>query len=615
MTEKPPQDRNRRRPDDGEPVRLERSGIPASPGIAIGPAFVVDRRRVHVPRTEIDRDSVDAEAERFRAAIRTTQEQLETIKARMPHGEHRQILKAQQMMLRDPDLLNQTEALIREEFINAEWALARVMDEVLAVLDQADDAYFRERSSDVAFLGERVILNLQGDHPGELQPPPGCIVVAHDLSPADTAHLARGQVLGLLTGAGTQTSHTAIVARSFEIPAVVGVDNIIGDVRSGDMLILDASQGEVVVRPTEAELVEWGSERDKYEAFEDRIQREHALPATTQDGARVVLRANVGLDEEVASARFHGAEGIGLYRTEFTFMNREDRPSEEEHYRRAKGVLRKMAPYPVIFRTFDLGADKTSGLVSFQEKEANPAMGLRSMRLALRERDLFLDQLRGLLRAGLHGPLRIMLPLIGGLEELRAGLEAVEEAKAQLEQAHMPFEADVPIGIMIEMPSAAIVSDLLVQHVDFVSIGTNDLIQYTLAIDRENEHVGYLYQPLHPAIIRLIRRITEAAMAHDVPVSLCGEMAADPYFTWVLVGLGVTELSMHPSAVPVIKNIIRGSASEEMQALAGRVLEAPDAETAEAIVRETMASRFSEHLRHGGHRLESGPSPSASDTP
>ena len=379
-----------------------------------------------------------------------------------------------------------------------------------------------------------------------------------------------------------------------------GIEGVLDVVETGDPIIVDAISGVVVVRPGPSALAQWNETRDRYDQFEDRVQREHGLPAIAQDGTHITLRANVSIDEEIGSARFHGAEGVGLYRTEFLFMNREIPPSEEDHYRYAKDVVRRLKPYPVVFRTFDLGSDKPTKLVDFAAREANPALGLRSLRLALREREMFLAQLRGLLRAAVHGPLKIMLPLISGMSELRQALAAVAEAQEQLEIAGMAYAQDVPVGIMIEMPSAALMADVLAKHVDFMSIGTNDLIQYTLAIDRHNEHVAYLYRPLHPAILRLIKMVTAAGREHGVPVSLCGEMAADPRYTWVLVGLGVRELSMHPSAIPVIKNIIRASGLEEMTELAERVLAVEDVGDAEQAVIATMRARFGEHLQHGG---------------
>lgn len=587
---------------DSEPSRRRRrrEGIAASPGVAIGPAYVVDRHKLPIPRRSIERADADAEVHRFRKGLRDTQTQLEQIKARLPHGEHRQILKAQQLMLRDPDMASHVEQLIREDHICAEWALSRVADEIRDTLKKADDQYFRERSSDITFLAERVLLVLRGEDPTEIHPPAGAVVVAHDLPPADTAGFARTEVVGMVTAIGGQTSHSAIVARSLEIPAVVGVDGIDQEVEDGDTVIVDAIHGVVVVRPSAEELEQWEEIRDRYERFEDRVQREHGLPASGRDGTHITLRANVALEAELGSALFHGAEGVGLYRTEFMFMDREIPPTEEEHYRLAKAVLRKVAPYPVVFRTFDLGSDKPTRLMSWSERERNPAMGLRSLRLALREREMFLAQLRGLLRAAVHGPLRIMLPLISGLSELRAAYDAVAQARRQLEDARIAHAQEVPVGIMIEMPSAAITADRLAPHVDFMSIGTNDLIQYTLAIDRDNDEVGYLYRPLHPAILRLIHQVAQVGREQGISVSLCGEMAADPRYTWVLAGLGVRELSMHPSAIPVIKNIIRSSDIAEMELLAQLVLEAPDVDEAERLVLDVMRERFPEHLQHGG---------------
>jgi len=587
-------------------LRRELDGAAASPGVGIGPAYVVDRRRVHVLHKHIERDQVDAEIERLHEALRACRQQLENVKTRLPHGEHRQILKAQQMMLRDPDLIQRTETLIRDELANAEWALTAVTDQILEVLGNADDNYFRERGSDITFLTENVLQALLGEHGDELDPPIGSIVVAHDLSPADTAKLHRCQVMGLVTAIGGKTSHSAIMARSLQIPAVVGVEDVLSSVDAGDLVVVDAVHGRVIVRPEPEEVAQFQAERDRHLAFEQKVRKEHAFPAISQDGLHVRVRANIAITEELDLALRHGAEGVGLYRSEYMFMNRDTLPSEEEHYRMAKHVLRRCAPYPVVFRTFDLGADKPSKLLNLED-ERNPAMGMRSLRLSLREREMFLAQLRGFLRAGVHGPLAVMLPLVGSVDELGAGLDAIEEARDQLATAGVAHADDIDIGMMIETPAAALTADIFAKKVDFLSIGTNDLIQYTLAIDRENESVSYLYQPLHPAIVRLIKAVAEAGARNDVPVSLCGEMAADPRYAWVLVGLGVTELSMHPSAIPVIKHIIRTSRSDEMRELADKVLACESASEAEEVVLTTMRVRFPEHLRHGGGEGEGAP--------
>nr|WP_263429915.1 phosphoenolpyruvate--protein phosphotransferase [Nannocystis pusilla] len=587
-------------------MRREIDGAAASPGVGIGPAYVVDRRRVHVLHRHIERDLVEAEIERLHEALRACRQQIEVVKSRLPHGEHRQILKAQQMILRDPDLIQRTETLIREELANAEWALTTVTDQILEVLGNADDNYFRERGSDLTYLIENVLQALLGEHGDEIDPPPGSVVVAQDLSPADTARMHRCQVAGLVTGVGGKTSHSAIMARSLQIPAVVGVDDVLAAVDAGDLIVVDAVRGRIIVRPGPEEVAHFQAERDRHLAFEQKIRKEHAFPAVSQDGLHVRVRANIAISEELDLALRHGAEGVGLYRSEYMFMNRDTLPSEEEHYRMAKHVLRRCAPYTVVFRTFDLGADKPTKLLELEE-ERNPAMGMRSLRLALRERDMFLAQLRGFLRAGVHGPLAIMLPLVGGVDELGAGLDAIEEARDQLATAGVAHADDIDIGVMIETPAAALTAEHFARRVDFLSIGTNDLIQYTLAIDRENEAVSYLYQPMHPAILRLIKEVAEAGARHHVPVSLCGEMAADPRYTWVLLGLGVAELSMHPSAIPVIKHIIRSSKTDDMKELAERVLKVDSASEADEMVLAAMRARFPEHLRHGCSEGEGGP--------
>ncbi|MCA9686375.1 MAG: phosphoenolpyruvate--protein phosphotransferase, partial [Myxococcales bacterium] len=527
-----------------------------------------------------------------------TQDQLEAIKGRLTHGEHRQILKAQQMMLRDPDLIQRTEGIIRDQLIGAEWAVSKTVDEIREKLAKVSDEYFRERQFDIAFMGERLITTLGGEEKDTITPPDGAVVVAHDLSPADTAQFSRFKVAGIVTEEGGQTSHTAIIARALQIPAVVGVNDLLNAVDTGDLVIVDGVHGIAHVRPTQAQIDALEVEVERYNAFEQAISKEHALPAQSDDGENIRLRANLALDEENEVARRFGAEGVGLYRTEFMFMNRDTAPSDEEHYRTAKALLQRWAPHPVRVRTFDLGSDKQCPALAMGELEANPAMGLRSMRLALRRREQFLAQLRGLLRAALHGPLQIMLPLISGIEELAAGRAALDEAREQLRELGLPHADEVSVGVMIEVPSAAIVADLMARHVDFMSIGTNDLIQYTLAIDRDNDEVNYLYEPLHPAILRLIKTVCDAGARHEVPVSLCGEMAADPRYTWVLVGLGLRELSMQASAIPVVKNIIRASTLDEMEALANAVLACETAAEARRLVMQEMGMRFPEHLQH-----------------
>lgn len=536
-------------------LRREMDGAAASPGVGIGPAYVVDRRRVHVLHTHIERDRVESEIERLHEALRACRQQIEVVKSKLPHGEHRQILKAQQMILRDPDLIQRTETLIREELANAEWALTTVTDQILEVLGHADDNYIRERGSDLTYLIENVLQALLGEHGDEIDPPAGSVVVAQDLSPADTARMHRCQVAGLVTGVGGKTSHSAIMARSLQIPAVVGVDDVLAAVDAGDLIVVDAVRGRIIVRPTPEEVAHFHAERERHLAFEQKIRKEHAFPAVSLDGLHVRVRANIAISEELDLALRHGAEGVGLYRSEYMFMNRDTLPSEEEHYRMAKHVLRRCAPYTVVFRTFDLGADKPTKLLELED-ERNPAMGMRSLRLALRERDMFLAQLRGFLRAGVHGPLAIMLPLVGGVDELGAGLDAMEEARDQLATAGVAHADDIDIGVMIETPAAALTAEHFARRVDFLSIGTNDLIQYTLAIDRAYEAVAHLYDPWHPAVLGLIATTIQQARTAGKHVSVCGEMAGDPAFTETLLGMGLRSFSMHPAQIAAIKQRI-----------------------------------------------------------
>jgi phosphotransferase system enzyme I (PtsI) len=578
--------------------RLERRGAAASPGIGIGPAYVVDRRRVQVPHQKIEKSETEAEVTRFRTALRETHDQIEGVKSRLGHGEHRQILKAQQLMLRDPDLIQRTERLIQDESLNAEWAVARVSDQIQERFDAIEDEYLAARQFDVAFLTERILRTLLGTNPDEIHPPEGAVVIAHDLSPADTAQLHEHNVAAIVTDEGAPTSHAAITARSLEIPAIVGVDDIVEQLESGVIVAVDAVHGRVIINPNEEDLAKLAEETRRYEEFEDRILKERALPAVTQDGHRIRLRSNIAMPSELESSLSHRAEGIGLYRTEYLFLGRDTAPTEEEHYQVAKHALAQSAPFPVLIRTFDLGADKESKVFRAAHVEANPALGMRGTRLALKYRDEFRIQLRGLLRAAVHGPLRIMLPLISGLEEFHEALAIIDEAKEQLNDEGIAHSDDVPIGVMIELPSAALVSDVLADHVDFMSIGTNDLIQYTLAIDRENDEVNYLYKPLHPAIVRLIRTVCEAGKRSGVPVSVCGEMAADPMFTWVLVGMGVEELSMQSVSIPLIKQLLRLSSLTEMEELANSVLQAATADEAVRVVHDRMLDRFPEHMQH-----------------
>jgi phosphotransferase system enzyme I (PtsI) len=567
---------------------------------------VIDRRRVKTPKRHIGEDEVGGEIARFEEALQASSEQLERVKKRLAEKEgddHFLILEAHQLILHDEHLVEPTKSRIREERINAEWALRKTVEEIKTVFEAVEEDYFRERRSDVDFVGERILRNLLGEEMVPAMPPAGAIIVAHDLSPADTAHLHRAACGGFVTDVGGKTSHSAILARAFEIPSVVGLEKVSEIVGNGDTIIVDGLRGEVIIRPTQEQQDDYREKARVHVAFMRELLQNRDQPAETADGARIRLLANVEIVEEVPTALDHGAEGIGLYRTEFLYLDRSDLPREDEHFMHARGVLRRLYPYPTTFRTFDLGGDKQAPFPGIGHEE-NPALGLRSIRLCLRERDLFKAQLRGLLRASVHGRMRIMFPMISGIGELREAKAVLEEAKHELEREGLPFDPKVPVGIMVEMPAAVMVADMLAKEADFLSIGTNDLIQYALAIDRVNEHVGYLYHPMHPAILRMIRYVVDAGHGGGVRVGVCGEMAGEPVYAPVLLGLGVDDMSMNSTSIPVVKRVLRGETLQSARDLAEQLLTLPTAAEVEGLLHEHMAQKYpADLLRVAGDHL------------
>ncbi len=587
---------------------LVKRGISASPGFAVGRAFVIDRRRVKTPKRHIIDEEVELELARFDRALEASNDQLERVKRKLKErdGEdHFLIIEAHQLILHDEHLVEPTKRRIQKERVNAEWALRRTVEDIKKVFETVAEDYFRDRGSDVDFVGDRILRNLLGVEAQPAMPPPRSVIVAHDLSPADTAHLHRAQVAAFITDVGGKTSHAAILARAFDIPLVVGLDDVTELVGNGDLLVVDAQRGEVILHPTAEQCDEYRARGERQTTFMRELLGNRELPAETTDGARVRLYANVEITDEVPSALSHGAEGIGLYRTEFLFIDRVDLPQEEEHYMHARGVLRRLHPLPATFRTFDLGGDKLAATVGPPIAEANPALGLRSIRLCLRERALFKAQLRGLLRASVHGRMRIMFPMISGIGELRDAKAVLAEAQRELDHEGVPYDREMPVGIMVEMPSAVMVADQLAREVSFLSIGTNDLIQYALAIDRVNEHVSYLYHPLHPAILRMIKMVVEAGHSAGVRVGLCGEMAGEPMFATVLLGLGLDELSMNVTAIPVIKSVLRGADQATARQLATSILSMPTVDEIEATVRAFMDTRYAPELLEAAGEMNS----------
>jgi phosphoenolpyruvate-protein phosphotransferase (PTS system enzyme I) len=571
-------------------------GVAASQGIAIGPAYALDVGIV-VSERSVSRHEVDSEIARFERALVAVDGQLERLQQhlteRNPGGGH-DIIEAHRLMLKSPELVGATRGLIREECLGAEWAVRRTLDDIHAAFAGLEDAYFRSRSTDVDALGERLLrtlLAMPERRPGE-GAPTGAIAVGTEVSPLDPFQLKRAGLIGIATDSGGKTSHAAILARALGLPYVAGVRHLTGRIRpDGDTVIVDGTHGEIILDP----------DAETRRAYEARAVAELArlkgfvstrsLTAATLDGVRIHLAANVECLPEVTAALDFGAESLGLFRTEFLYLEREDLPTEEEQYQDAVAVVTAMAGRPVNFRTLDLGGDKLPASMK-RTRGSNPALGVRSIRFSFTRPDIFRTQLRALYRASAVGPIRILFPLISGVTELARARALCREVCSELalqRQAHDPL---TPVGAMIETPSAALTVDHLARECDFFSIGTNDMIQYTFAADRENQEVGHLYHPLHPAVLRLLKQIIDTARSANRPVSLCGDMAGDPGLTWVLLGLGLRDFSMTPRQIPVVKAVVRASYLAEADDLAAQALALGSELDVERLVLGVMANRF-----------------------
>ena len=586
---------------DGRAAAVVLHGAPASPGIAIGRAVVVRREMPLVPHIEISPAEVASEVARLREAVERSREQLERIRGPVAHVEIVDaIFRAQVMILEDRRLFEDAAQRIRASRMNAEWAVCEELARLEAVFLGMEDPYLRERLTDVRFAVRRLLLNLLGREPERLDGLRGpSIVIANDLSPAEAVQLDRRAVVGFVTEAGGRTSHTAITAASLGIPALVGVEGAASAAREGDLVIVDGSAGRLLIRPG-------ALDRERYEARARGQQarrrselRGADLPAETRDGRRVELLANIERSDEIPWIRTCGARGVGLFRTEFLFMERQALPDEEEQLVQYRAVLEGVAPDGAVIRTLDVGGDKLpAGL--HRRVEANPALGLRGVRLCLADRSLLRTQLRALLRAGVHGRLRLLLPLVTGVEEVLAVRAEIEEARAALEREGRPVASNLELGVVVETPAAVAVADLLAREADFFSIGTNDLVQYTVAVDRENEHVAYLYDPLHPAVLRQILAVVDQGHRAGRTVAMCGEMAGDPLCSLVLVGLGLDELSMNAAAVPRVKRILRGASYEEARGLARELLGLRSAAEVADRLRKEMLRRFPQEFSSAG---------------
>ncbi len=546
-----------------------------SPGIAIGRAYVYAEQKYSIPRYDISADQVIYEAERFLDAVQKAGAEIEALiketSAAVGDGEN-SFLNAHLLMLNDPEFHERVNENLKQNKQNVEWILLKVAGEIAAKLDSLTDEYLRERGDDIYDVSQRIIsqlLCIQKISLADLDEE--SIVVAHNLLPSDAVTMNKQKVIGIATDVGGKTSHTAILARSFEIPAVLGLSNITQYVQTGDELIVDGTKGLVIVKPDKREIKKYYNTLAEWHKHELQLLNLNKLPAETRDGKMISLEANIEIPEEVESVIAHGADGIGLYRSEFLFIRPNRFPTEEEQFQAYRSVLESVKGKSVTIRTVDLGGDKV--IPGFNGiNESNPILGWRAVRFCLSRPDIFKAQLRAMLRSSVYGNLKIMFPMISGIEELESILTLLEETKDELKGRDVPFNNDIPVGIMIEVPSAAFTSDILARQVDFVSIGTNDLIQYTIAVDRENERIAYLYEPFHLAVLRLIKLIVDNCHEKGIPVGMCGEMAGDLNAAVILIGLGLDELSMSPIVIPEIKKIIRSITIAEAEEVVGTIM-------------------------------------------
>jgi phosphotransferase system enzyme I (PtsI) len=565
-------------------------GIPASPGVAIGRVFPVDRRRARVPRYHVQPEQIDPEIARLDKAVKDSVAQLQKIRQSLGEGEQGAILDAHRMMADDPTLLEGARQLIRDELLNAEWALRRMVRDMSEKM--GSEGYLAERRADLEEVADRIVHNLIGEKPLDVSiPSDDAVIVAFDLATADAAVLlSSGKIKGLVTDFGSKTSHTAILARALEIPCVVGAGQASEIARAGDVIAVDGHTGEVLISPEPEEIQRFESARAEAKSRDLALLEEKDLPAVTLDGRRINLYANIEFPEEVPSVLAHGGEGVGLYRTEFLYLNREELPSEEEHFRAYAGILNAMAPRPVVIRTLDLGGDKLP--IGQRSHEPNPALGLRAIRFTLRHPQLFRTQIRALLRASVQGELRIMLPMVATVDELREARKQIDATRAELVREGVQVAPKIPVGIMIETPAAALAADRLAKECDFFSIGTNDLIQYSLAIDRGNRDVAYLYKPLHLGVLRLIQASVDGAKAAGIEIAMCGEMAGDPAYALVLLALGLDTLSVNPSDIPPVKRVLRSAELKDASKLLEEAMSFSSHGEIEQYVLDQMKQRF-----------------------
>lgn len=568
------------------------NGVPVSPGIVIGKAFLFhEDEEISIPNYYIREADVPSEWTRFQVAIGKARTDITELRdrAKSEMGEtHSAIFDSHLLMLEDPELMEGLESTLKSSLRNIEWVVFQREQELIDQLSKVQDPYIQDRVSDIRDVIKRILGHLMfrkrfslADLDSEV------VLVAHSLLPSDIIAMNKRMVKALVLDGGGKTSHAAILARAFEIPAIVGVGSATRNVRNGMTIVLDGRKGHVVIDPDEATRLRYEQVRSRDDERLQSLLQSGALPVKTRDGRSVLVKANIEIPEEADGAFRHGADGVGLFRSEFLFLQPGRIPSEDEQYRVYRAVIKAMAGRPVTIRTLDLGGDKALLELSGRE-EKNPLLGWRAIRLCLAREDLFLTQLRAVLKASVEGDARIMFPMISGPEELDQALALLERAKKECRDLKIPIREDIPVGIMIEIPAAAMIADILAKKASFFSIGTNDLIQYTVAVDRGNEKVAYLYQPFHPAVLRLIKSTIEAGKAAGIPVGMCGEMASDPFAALVLLGLGLDEFSMSGVSIPEIKRLLRGVDYKDARVLADKVLSMESATEIEQFLKERV---------------------------
>ncbi len=573
-------------------------GIPVSRGVAIGKAYLLNRDHYCLaPLQNISEELVEEEIKRLERAFEITIQNLKELKSRIPdeQTEYSSIIDTHIMMLEDPKLKKSVLRYIREMKLNAEWALEKGIRDIERSFKGIEDEFFKTRISEIKLLSRKILGNLIGAG-DELKPIRSrVILVAHELTPADTVELDVSKIMAFVTAQGGKTSHVSIVARTLGIPAVVGIEDVEDHILDDDFMIVDGFSGKIILEPEDEDLVYYSELQLKFERYHRELFQERSLPGETLDGFRVSVMANIELFEEVSSVLDYATEGIGLYRTEYSYLYRSKLPTEEELFEEYRDLVAIMSPKPVVIRTLDAGGDKI-GKGFEQLEESNPVMGLRAIRFCLRFKSIFKTQLRAILRASAWGNISILFPMISGLEELMEAKAVLKEVEEELREEGIVFNERLPVGIMVELPSAVLMAEHLAKEVDFFSIGTNDLIQYSLGIDRTNKYVSHLFQPLHPAILKSIKHVVDVGRRAGIKVSMCGEMAGDPFCVPLLIGMGVEIFSATPQAAPGIKRVIRKLSKRECEELLEMVLESPFIERNNLLVKEKIFDRLPEEL-------------------